>query len=114
MDLRQSLQDLRQYRRRGGRTQRPRKPRRPFPKNRALPGVECLEDRTLPSITLFGVPNWVPQGPGPIIDSSGSTVCGAISAIAPDPTNANNLYVGTVNGGIWHTTNATALSPNWV
>src|SRR5262249_46992402 len=41
-------------------------------------------------------------------------VSGAIHAIATHPTNANILYIGAVNGGIWKTTNATAARPNWV
>ena len=41
-------------------------------------------------------------------------ISGAIQAIAVDPTNPNIMYVGSVNGGIWKTTNATAASPHWV
>jgi hypothetical protein len=84
----------------------------------AAPRLEVLEDRTLPSITLTGVPNFIPQGPGPIV--SGQTegltngpVTGAVNAIAPDPSNANRVFIGTVNGGIWRTENATSASPSW-
>jgi hypothetical protein len=42
-----------------------------------------------------------------------SPVVGAINAIAPSPADPDLLYVGTVNGGIWRTTNATAVSPTW-
>ena len=38
---------------------------------------------------------------------------GAITAVAAHPTNANVLYVGTANGGIWRTDNANAASPTW-
>ena len=38
---------------------------------------------------------------------------GGIQAIAPHPTNADILYVGAVNGGVWKTNNATAASPTW-
>ena len=34
--------------------------------------------------------------------------------LRPHSTNANILYVGAVNGGIWSTTNATVSSPNWM
>src|SRR4029077_1292415 len=39
---------------------------------------------------------------------------GAINAIATDPANANLVYVGTVNGVIWKTTNAIAANPTWI
>ena len=83
-----------------------------------------LEDRTLPSITLTGVPNFIPQGPGPTFNGqtegltvtgglTNNPVTGAVKAIATDPTNGNRVFVGTVNGGIWSTNNATAAAPDW-
>src|SRR5438876_5790325 len=80
--------------------------------------VEPLEDRTLMTITLTGVPTWVEQGPGPLINGqvegiTDAPVAGAIQAIAVHPTQANTVFVGSVNGGIWRTTNANAASPNW-
>jgi hypothetical protein len=75
--------------------------------------LECLEDRRLLSVSITALPTWIAQGPAPINDSS-FTQSGAISAIAADPTNANNLYIGSVNGGIWHTTDALDPSPYWV
>ena len=41
-------------------------------------------------------------------------VAGAVEVLAPDPSNPDILYAGTVNGGVWKTTNATAASPTWV
>src|SRR5262249_14400279 len=38
---------------------------------------------------------------------------GATEALAASPTDANLLYAGTVNGGVWKTTNATAATPVW-
>jgi len=60
---------------------------------------------------------WVEQGPGPTLNGQaeglpGNPVSGAINAIAPT-TDPDVLYVGTVNGGIWKTINATAASPTW-
>ncbi len=60
---------------------------------------------------------WVEQGPGPTLNGQaeglpGNPVSGAINAIAPT-TDPDVLYVGTVNGGIWKTMNATAASPTW-
>jgi photosystem II stability/assembly factor-like uncharacterized protein len=40
-------------------------------------------------------------------------VTGAIQAIAVDPHNANTVYVGAVNGGVWKTTQAGGSSPAW-
>src|SRR6266705_2365474 len=62
---------------------------------------------------------WREQGPGPILFDSNtkippnSPVSGAINAIAASSTDPDLLYVGTVNGGIWQTTNATAANPTW-
>lgn len=62
---------------------------------------------------------WVAEGPGPSRDgqvenvSPNNEVVGAIHTVAAHPTNADILYIGAVNGGIWKTTNATAASPNW-
>ncbi|HEV3113752.1 MAG TPA: hypothetical protein VGY99_24965 [Candidatus Binataceae bacterium] len=61
---------------------------------------------------------WTPQGPGPIEDgpavaSPNNQCAGAIQAVAPHPTNADVIYVGAVNGGIWKTTNGTSASPKW-
>lgn len=66
----------------------------------------------------FPAPSWVEQGPGPTLDGAAegllnNPVAGAINAIAVDPIDADVVYVGTVNGGIWKTTNATTANPTW-
>ena len=85
-------------------------------------GVEHLEGRTLLSGMLFSPANWMEQGPGPIeprtIEVFNRTFTnveqvGAIETIAVDPSNANRVFVGTVNGGVWRTENATSLTPTW-
>src|SRR5256885_15310945 len=64
--------------------------------------------------------SWLPQGPAPIEWAQVENInpnnpaCGAIQTVAAHPTIADILYIGSVNGGIWRTTNATALRPNWV
>jgi len=63
-------------------------------------------------------PRWVEEGPGPILNADSfippnNPVSGAINAIAASRTNPDLVYVGTVNGGIWKTTNGTTDSPNW-
>ena len=61
---------------------------------------------------------WKAQGPAPIVgdlvnvDPDGS-VDGAIQAVVPHPALSNVLYVASVNGGIWVTSNATAATPSW-
>ena len=65
--------------------------------------------------------NWVAQGPQDARDGQveGSTitngqVIGAVNAVAAHPSNADILYIGAANGGIWKSINATQASPNWL
>jgi len=39
---------------------------------------------------------------------------GAVNRVLPHPTNANIMYIGSVNGGIWKTNNAQSNSPSWI
>lgn len=79
------------------------------PLNRA---VERLEDRTLLSAV------WISEGPGPsqngqVEGIENGEVAGAIHAVLTHPTDADTIYVGSVNGGVWKTTNATNTVPDW-
>lgn len=61
---------------------------------------------------------WSSQGPGPILNGqvegiTNGPVVGAVNAVAAHPTNADIVWIGSVNGGIWKTTNATNASPSW-
>ncbi|HYC58467.1 MAG TPA: hypothetical protein VEK79_02775, partial [Thermoanaerobaculia bacterium] len=61
---------------------------------------------------------WVSHGPAPTHggQTEGITngpVIGAIQTLVPHPSNADTLWIGSVNGGIWKTTNATSASPTW-
>ncbi|MDA9942551.1 hypothetical protein N9C62_08090 [Luminiphilus sp.] len=62
---------------------------------------------------------WLPQGPAPIklgqIEnvSPNNEVTGAVHALLPHPDDADILYLGSVNGGVWKTTNASAEKPTW-
>ncbi len=38
---------------------------------------------------------------------------GAINAIVPSPTDSGVVFAGTVSGGVWKTSNATAAIPTW-
>lgn len=87
---------------------------------RAVSGCEMLERRTLLSVSLTGVPNWVAQGPAPITSGAaiGPTAAtslaeGADNAIAVDPNNSKHLFVASVNGGIWQTSDFTVANPTW-
>jgi photosystem II stability/assembly factor-like uncharacterized protein len=65
------------------------------------------------------VPVWVATGPAPNkrgqvenVNPDGEVI-GAIHAVAPHPTDPNTVYVGSVNGGVWKSQNATAAHPHW-
>ncbi|HEX5445813.1 MAG TPA: hypothetical protein VFW87_18445, partial [Pirellulales bacterium] len=76
-------------------------------------------DGTIP----YGVPAWSSEGPAPNTAGQAQTpdgldqTSGAIETVLPDPLRPNVLYVGTVNGGIWKTTNynpaVPTASPTW-
>ena len=63
---------------------------------------------------------WLAQGPGPIQDGQvenvapNNSVVGAVHDVLTHPTNPDIMYLGTVNGGIWMTTNATDTNPTWI
>jgi hypothetical protein len=66
--------------------------------------------------------DWVPVGPAPAVNGQDegitspegdNPVAGAINAVAPSATDANLIYVASVNGGVWKTTNGKAASPTW-
>ena len=58
---------------------------------------------------VFSIPTWAPLGPAPIPNGqTGVTqvpVSGRVTAIAVDPADANTLYVGTAQGGLYRTQN---------
>jgi predicted outer membrane repeat protein len=72
----------------------------------------------LPYDTSFACLKWFPQGPGLTTNgdcniSPDHPTSGGVSAIAPHPTNPDILYIGTVNGGVWRSDNATSTSISW-
>ena len=101
-------------------------PQPPSPNFRQTPYEEA-ETSEAKSITASSalflrgnvVGTWVAQGPAPMTDgqveslSPDDQVAGAIHAVVAHPTDANILYVGAVNGGVWRTMNGTAASPTW-
>jgi len=40
-------------------------------------------------------------------------VIGAVNRVLPHPFDANIMYIGSVNGGVWKTTNALSNNPSW-
>src|SRR5262245_66287247 len=53
-------------------------------------------------------PNWVPLGPlavpgGQSYGGARVLISGRVTAIAPHPTNANRIFIGTSRGGVWRT-----------
>ncbi|HZF13561.1 MAG TPA: RTX toxin [Thermoanaerobaculia bacterium] len=67
-------------------------------------------------VGLGGV--WVANGPAPTTDdlvhvAPDNSVDGAVHVVIPHPTLPDVLYAGAVNGGVWVTTNATAVKPTW-
>ncbi len=99
-------------------------PRAPIQRKRRL-SLEHLEDRTLPAaVTLLGVPTWIAEGPAPNTNGQDeniaaepgggpNAVSGAIEAIAVNPGNNSQVFVGTVNGGIWRSNNFFAATTPW-
>lgn len=63
---------------------------------------------------------WANQGPGPITQgqvegmaAANAEVVGAVHTLVTHPTNADVIWIGGANGGVWKTSNATNASPAW-
>ena len=61
---------------------------------------------------------WQRQGPAPMASGGtenvpGDEVNGAVEVVIAHPTDADVLWIGTVSGGVWKTSNATAAVPHW-
>lgn len=79
---------------------------------------ETLESRHL-------LAAWAPQGPGPATlgqvenvrdEPAGAIrneVVGALHTVLADPADADVLFAGGTNGGLWRTDNATSANPTW-
>ena len=87
---------------------------------------ETLEQRMMLTVTLLNTPDWVERGQGPITNAGnvdltgngaggdlGDVQIGAVEAIAVDPGNQKHVFVATVNGGIWETSDVTDQNPLW-
>jgi hypothetical protein len=67
---------------------------------------------------------WEPQGPAPAANGQGENVpnptglvntevTGAVHTVVVNPKNSGELYIGTVNGGVWKTTSANRSHVLW-
>lgn len=60
-----------------------------------------------------------PQGPSPVTGGQvenvtpNNEVAGAVHTVVAHPTDPDLLWIGTINGGVWRTNNATSASPSW-
>ena len=64
---------------------------------------------------VLTAPDWFEQGPTPseqgsVVVPQNDEVSGAVQSIAVNPNNASQIIIGTVNGGVWRTTNASTAS----
>ncbi len=82
-------------------------------RKRLLMEAQALAQGTIqPSVTSA----WTPIGPEPTIPllaepfTGSPNVSGRVTALAVDPTNANVIYAGGADGGVWKTTNG---GTNW-
>jgi hypothetical protein len=85
-------------------------------KSRTRLQLEILEDRATPAISTVGIPDWFDQGPGPMINAQlqvppNDPAGGAVQSIAVHPNQVTHMIIGTVNGGLWRTTNANTAVP---
>lgn len=85
--------------------------------------LESLEDRRLLTVVAEGLDFWGPVGPRPTINgqvesipstgAGANSVVGAVHTLLADSIDADVMYLGATNGGIWRSTDATAASPTW-
>lgn len=107
------------------------------PGHRARRWVAVTGAGLLPLTALTALPAAVPaaaatvagtytsQGPGPITGgqveniqrsdgAASNDVAGAVHDVVTHPGDANTVWIGTTNGGVWRTSNAQAAVPHWV
>lgn len=84
----------------------------------ALTGRSKSGGTGIPQDSAFPGLKWFPQGPGPTTNADANMPpdhpsVGAVEVVVPHPSNADIVYLATVNGGVWVTTNATSPSYRW-
>jgi hypothetical protein len=78
---------------------------------------EFSEARQLSAATTIGADSWTPIGPAPVTgrynQAENGLAAGRVNVAAPDPTNANVMYLGGDDGGVWKTSNWLSPNPTW-
>ncbi|MFK8017081.1 MAG: hypothetical protein AB8G17_16785 [Gammaproteobacteria bacterium] len=69
----------------------------------------CLTSPLTATAAIVG-DQWFPLGPAPIDNFFGGGVSGRASAIAVNPFDIDELWIGTAAGGVWHSVNG---GKNW-
>jgi hypothetical protein len=64
--------------------------------------------RMQPAQLNFNSYLWQCIGPSPLTVYQGANLSGRVPAIAVDPTNPNNVFIGAADGGVWKSTNGGA------
>ncbi|HKX29720.1 MAG TPA: RTX toxin [Blastocatellia bacterium] len=88
------------------------------PRDEKTPPRPITQSEVIEPPVLGG--KWQPIGPAPKRGGQSENaqpnngVGGAVHAIAAHPADANIVYLGTVNGGIWKSTDAASATPTWV
>src|SRR5262249_122801 len=85
---------------------------------RAKPPARPMARLRLESLESREVPAWISEGPAPVTGTQSTltavgSVSGAVDIILANPTAPTVMYVATVKGGIWKTTDGTSSSPTW-
>jgi hypothetical protein len=60
-------------------------------------------------------PQWTPIGPQPILTNAyaGNSASGRVTALVVDPDNADVVYMGAAQGGVWKTTQGSTPNALW-
>ncbi len=79
-----------------------------LPYNARIPAIRRFERQSTQRTKSRSGPAWTAIGPAPLPNGQTSPtkpVSGRVTAIAVDPSDANTVYVGTAQGGVWRSTN---------
>jgi hypothetical protein len=80
--------------------------------------VACVLAGVIAGAAPGALAQWAEQGPGPTLQGQteglpGNPVAGGVNAIAVDLAHPGTVYLATINGGIWKSTNANTATPTW-